>query len=125
MAEPEWEALWELAENRRGRLGYRFVEEATRTQATSRELHDRAALALHAAVGLDEERRGEVEELLLARLDDPALGDEQKRDLTLTASAWDGLSSPAAARMAQRLIQAIKDTEDPYACLCWRRACRH
>jgi hypothetical protein len=115
MAEPEWEALWELAANRRGRLGYRFVEEASRTPGTSRQLRDRAAPALHAAVGLDEERRAEVEALLLARLDDLALGDEQKGDLALAASAWDGLSSPAAGRTARQLAQASKDANDPTA----------
>src|SRR5262249_58406918 len=86
MTEPEWEALWELAANRRGRLGYRFVEEASRTPATSRQLRDRAPVALPAAVGLDERRRAEVEALLLSRMDGPALGDEQKTDLALAAS---------------------------------------
>ncbi len=57
MTEPEWEALWELATHRRGRLGYRFVEEASRTPGASRQLRDRASLALPAAVGLDAERR--------------------------------------------------------------------
>src|SRR6202035_3355447 len=93
MTDPEREALWELSINRPGRLGYRFVEEASRTPVTSRQLRDRADLALPAAVGLDAERRAEVNALLLARLDDPALGDEQKTDLALAASAWDGLSS--------------------------------
>ena len=46
MTEPEWEALWELASNRRGRLGYRFVEEATRSPGPIRQLRDRAGLAL-------------------------------------------------------------------------------
>ena len=57
MTDIEWDALWELARNRDGRVGYRFVEEASRTAGTSRQLHDRAALALPAAVGLDERRR--------------------------------------------------------------------
>ena len=56
IAEPEWEALWELATNRRGRLGYRFIEEASRTPAASRQLRGRAALVFHAVVGLDEAR---------------------------------------------------------------------
>ncbi|HKI33425.1 MAG TPA: serine/threonine-protein kinase, partial [Gemmataceae bacterium] len=115
VTEPEWEALWELATNRRGRLGYRFVEEASRTPATSRQLRDRASLALSAAVGLDAERRAEVEAVLMARLDDPALGDEQKRDLALAASAWDGLSNSAARRTAKQLTRAITDARDPRA----------
>jgi tRNA A-37 threonylcarbamoyl transferase component Bud32 len=110
MTDPEWEALWELARNRSGRLGYRSVEEACRTPATSRQLRDRASVALPAAVGLDEERRAEVEALLLARLDDPALSAEHKTDLVLALSAWDGLSGPAAARLLSR---ALADAKDP------------
>ena len=114
-SQPEWEALWELAANRRGRLGYRFVEEASRTPATSRQLRDRAPVALPAAVGLDERRRAEVEALLLSRMDDPALGDEQKTDLALAASRWDGLTSSGAARTARQLTRAMRDTKDPLA----------
>ena len=40
----------------------------------------------------------------MARLDDPALGDEQKTDLALAATAGDGLSSAAADRMALQLL---------------------
>jgi hypothetical protein len=115
MTEPEWEALWELATNHRGRLGYRFVEEASRSLLTSRQLRDRAALALSVAVGLDEARRAEVEALLMARLDDPTLGDEQKQDLALAASALDRLSRPAAARTARQLTRALTDAKGPDA----------
>ena len=112
MTEPEWEALWELATNRPGRVGYRFVEEASRTPVTSRQLRDRAALALPAAVGLDAECRGEVEKLLLARLADAALGAEQKRDLTLALSAWDGLSGPGTVGITRQLVAVLTDTND-------------
>jgi tRNA A-37 threonylcarbamoyl transferase component Bud32 len=115
MSEPEWEALWDLALNRRGRVRYRFVEEASRTPVTSRQLRDRAALALHAAVGLDEQRRAEVEALLVARLDDPTLGDEQKTDLALAASRWDGLTNNGAARTAWQLTRAMRDSKEPRA----------
>jgi hypothetical protein len=117
MTEPEWEALWELAANRRGRLGYRFIEEASRTPANSRQLKGRAALALCTAVGLDGERRNDVEALLLARLDDPALSAAHKLDLALAASAWDGLSSSAAIRTARQLTPALSDARDSEAVL--------
>jgi serine/threonine protein kinase len=115
MTEPEWVALWELAKDRSGRLGYRFVEEASRGPVSSRQLRDRAASALLAAVGLDAERRGGVEALLMARLDDPTLGDEQKRDLALAASAWDGLGSSAALRTARQLARAMQDPKNVVA----------
>jgi hypothetical protein len=87
VTEPEWGVLWQLAANRRGRLGYRFVEEASSSPVTTRQLRNRAALALSAAVGLDEQQRAEVEALLLARLDDPTLGAEQKTDVALAMAA--------------------------------------
>src|SRR5438045_120134 len=61
MADPEWVALWDLAESRPGRVGYRFVEDATRAPETTRQLRDRAALALHAAVGPSPNPREQVE----------------------------------------------------------------
>src|SRR5262249_33446342 len=109
----EWEALWELATNRSGRLGYRFAEVAAREAATSRPLRDRAARALHAAVGLDPRQRDEVEALLLARLDDPALAAEQKTDLALAAAAWDALSVSAARRTARQLVQELAAPTNP------------
>ena len=112
VTDTEWDAVWELAANRSGRLGYRFVEEASAKPGSSRQLRDRAALALSAAVGLDERRRAEVEALLLARLDDPALGDGQKADLALALAAWDGLSRPGATRTARQLTAAMKDNKD-------------
>jgi tRNA A-37 threonylcarbamoyl transferase component Bud32 len=112
MAETEWKALWDLATNRHA-LGYRVVEEASREAATSRQLRDRAALVLSTAVGLDEQRRAEVEALLLARLADQALGDEQKADLALAASAWDGLTSSAAVTIGKRFLDALNNAKDP------------
>jgi hypothetical protein len=112
MTDPEWESLWELAVNRQGRLGYRFVEEASRTPVTTRQLRDRAAIALAAAVGLDELRRVEVESLLVARLEDPALRDGHKVDLRIAACAWDGFSASAAARPVRQLIETMEHTDD-------------
>jgi hypothetical protein len=109
MTDPEWEALWELTMNRRPRLGYRFVEEASKGPVTSRQLRDRAASALHAAVGLDDEARGRAEGLLLTRLDDDALADDQKTDLALTAADWGALSSKGALRASAHLIRALTD----------------
>jgi len=115
IAETEWHALWELARNRDGRVGYRFVEEASRTPGTSRQLRDRAQLALPAAVGLEESRRANVEKLLLARLADPALGAEHKKDLALALSVWDGLRDAGASITARQLIVSMTQTNDATA----------
>jgi tRNA A-37 threonylcarbamoyl transferase component Bud32 len=112
VTDPEWEALWELAVNRRDRMGYRFLEEAARTPVTSRQLRNRAELALSAAVGLDEQTRAEVEAWFVARLEDPALPEDEKTDLALAAAAWSGLGSSAAVPVARQLFRAMKDTAD-------------
>jgi hypothetical protein len=112
---PRAPLLWELAVNRPGRLGYCFVEEASLGLVTSRQLRDRAAFALPAAVGLDLKVRDEVEALLLARLDDASVGAEHQTALAQAAAGWDGLSSVAASRTAWRLVQAMKNTKEPSA----------
>jgi hypothetical protein len=114
MTDDEWEALWQLATDNGGRLGYRFVKEAAQGPVTSRQLRDRAAPALVAAVGLDKGRRAEVEKLLLARLEEPAVGAEQKRDLALALAALGGLSNPAATRTAQELTRAWREETDAF-----------
>jgi hypothetical protein len=112
MTEPEWEAMWRLATDNGGRLGYRFVEEAARGGVSSRQLRDRAAPALAAAVGLDEGRRAEAERLLLAQLDDAGVGAEQKRDLALALAALGGLSGPALGPTARELTRALREESD-------------
>ena len=112
--------LWEVARHRDGHLRFRFVEEASRTSKTSRQLRARAALALHAAVGLDSDRRDQVEGLLLARLDDPTLEQAQKLDLALAASAWEALSVAGSRRTARELGQEMSRTKGsaaPAQCL--------
>jgi tRNA A-37 threonylcarbamoyl transferase component Bud32 len=111
MTDGEWKALWELATQRRGRLGYRFAEEAARTPLTSRQLRNRGALALHSAVGLDEHRRAEVEALLLARLKDPALTEEHRTYLAMAAAAWEGLGRQAAVPAARQLTRFLKESK--------------
>jgi tRNA A-37 threonylcarbamoyl transferase component Bud32 len=111
VTDPEWEALWELAVNRRGRLGYRFVEEAARTPVTRRQLLNRADLALSAAVRLNEQTRAEVEAWFVGRLEDPVLPQDEKTDLALAAAAWSGFRSRAAVPVAQQLCRAMKDTK--------------
>jgi serine/threonine protein kinase len=124
LSDTEIEDLAELGETPDEKLRLQFVEEALRTPRTTRQLRDRAPLALHAVVGLDERRRAEVEALLLARLEDPMLGDEQKTDLALAVSRWDGRTNSGAARTARQLTRAMKDAKDPYALRSWCGACR-
>jgi hypothetical protein len=108
LTDPEIKNLWELVENRGDHLWYRFVEESLRSPVTTRQLNVRKVLALHAAVGLDPDRRAEVERLLLEHLNDPALRDEERGDVALVAVALGGLRPAAAADVAQTLRQAMK-----------------
>jgi tRNA A-37 threonylcarbamoyl transferase component Bud32 len=113
LTEPEIEALWELVEDRSGRLGPRLVEEALRSPKTIRQLKVRAEPALQAAVGLDEGKRAQVARLLAERMQDPHLDDGQRADLVLTPIALEELKPEGAARVAQALTQAMAKTDDP------------
>src|ERR1051326_4170197 len=106
----EQDALWELATNRRGRLGYRVVEEATSSAANSRRLR-KCTPALSVAVGLDLQTRDDVEALLCSRLDDAAISDEQKLDLAFVLSSWDDVSTPGAARALAYLMSCASQPE--------------
>jgi hypothetical protein len=107
----ELDAMWELSRSASARLSARFIDEATRTPLNIQKLRTRAFLVLPAAAGLDMKRREAVEKALLARLDDATLANDQKRDLALAASQWDGLSRAGAARAAQQLNHDIKNAD--------------
>src|SRR5262249_35197333 len=53
---PETEALWELASQQSESVRQRFVSQALQQPVFTRQLRNRAQLALHAAVGLDVQR---------------------------------------------------------------------
>lgn len=59
----EADAFWELATRRDTDLGYRFLEQTTRTPSTSKQLEIRAEYALHAAIGLDKSLRDQADRL--------------------------------------------------------------
>jgi hypothetical protein len=113
IGDTEWAALWEVATTPNGRLCRRFIEELSRTPSTSRQFRDRAAVALHAAVGLDRRRRAEVEALLIRRIEDPDVDDLQTTDLALAAAGWDGLSDNGAGPVAWALTRVMADWRYP------------
>jgi hypothetical protein len=81
----------------------------------TRQLRDRANLALHATVGLDERLREVVEGLLVERLQQEAAPEAQRTDLALVAASLESLGPRAAAAAWQTLIQARSKTTDPVA----------
>jgi hypothetical protein len=83
LSDPECEALWELACSSEGELRVRFVEEALRGPVQARQLKERAAYALQAALVLDSGRRARVEVMLGERLRARGVTAEQRRDVAL------------------------------------------
>jgi hypothetical protein len=106
LTNPEIEVLWELAGIGNPKVLDRFVEVASRSPMTSRQLRNGAAHALHAAVGLNPEKRQWVERLLQKRLQE-TLDLEQKADLAVAAVALGDLTPETAAVVAEILVAAL------------------
>ncbi len=115
LLDAEISALWQVAEGRGERQWDRFVREALRTPETTRQLRNHAGPALHAALGLDPERRAAVELFLLQRIQDTTLGDEQRSDVALTAVALENQAPASTAAFAAVLAQAMSKTTDANA----------
>jgi serine/threonine-protein kinase len=113
LTDPEIKVLWELAQSRSERLGYRFVQEALSDPVTTRQLSVRAKWALHAAVGLNGKKRARVERLIIEHLTDSKLGPRHRADLAMAATALRDLTPAAAARVGQTFTLAIAKTTDP------------
>jgi hypothetical protein len=112
LTDPEVDALWELSAQRSRRVRYRFVAEALRGPATTRQLESRSGPALHAAVGLDAGLRAEVERALAERLGEPALTEEERTDVALVAGSELDLPPEDAARAGRVLTQALARKPD-------------
>src|SRR5262249_61133723 len=113
--DPEVEALWELASQESSGVRRRFVSEALAKPVFSRQLRNRASLAVHAAVGLDTQQREAVEQLLLERLQDAALPEDQRTDVALVAAVLGDLGPRVAAAAGQTLSQAMSEASDDSA----------
>jgi hypothetical protein len=99
----EIDVLWELVENPGERLWYRFVEESLRTPVTTGKLRTRKDLAFHAALGLDLDKRDQVEKLLVGRLQRSDLDEGQRTDEALFMLTLGNLT-PAAQATVTRVL---------------------
>ena len=115
LTEPEVEALWELARQRPRGLGRRFVAEALRDGQKTRQLRNRAAIALHAAVGLDERERAEVEDMLCQALRNESLSEEQRRDVALTILDGNPLGHRASSEAIHFICEGVNRNSDLYS----------
>jgi tRNA A-37 threonylcarbamoyl transferase component Bud32 len=109
LLDPEIKVLWELAGHQGERLGYRVVERALEGPEYTRQLKNRAAPILHAAVGMREPQRAVVERLLIERLQHPALTREQRADLALAAIQLGGLTPKGARCVGSSLTQLMAE----------------
>ncbi len=112
LTDPEIEALWQLAENRGKNIWSFFVAEAIRGPVTTRQLFLRAEYGLHAAVGLDLDKRQRVEQLLVAKLQEPNLAEAQRFHLALLAASLGGLSAKASDVVARVMEPALLTKAD-------------
>ena len=98
-------AFWQIAELRRDVVPLMFLEEAARTPLACEQLECRAEYALHAAVGLDPERHGAVERMLLSRLSKPETQGKHAVSLAVAIASTD-FASPEAAAISARVLAA-------------------
>jgi hypothetical protein len=82
------------------------VEDAVRGPVTTWQLQLRAEVALHAAVGLEPDKRAQVEEVLINKLQDPDLPEAQRTDLAVVAAMLGDLSARASGEVARTLSPA-------------------
>jgi hypothetical protein len=108
----ELDALWELAESPSDRVRLLFIEQAFPRAGTARQLRNRAELALHAAVGLDRQRRERVEAILLRHLRDDAASLSLREEVALAAAQAN--SSPELVAAAARLLSEALDKETDF-----------
>src|SRR5262249_32257182 len=101
LTDPEIRALWELASAPDASLRLRVGGEALPEPRTMRRARDSAGYALHAAAGVDEDRRERVEQILAAALRSGKWKGEPMVDLTLALVSLDGLSRSTASLLVQ------------------------
>jgi hypothetical protein len=109
LSDPEIDALWELASSPEERLGVRFVEEALRGPMQTRQLKDRAAYALQAAVRLDDARRRRVEQVLGEYLQTRGISREERLDVAQVLAQADIQDSALAGKVVVTLIEAMSE----------------
>jgi tRNA A-37 threonylcarbamoyl transferase component Bud32 len=111
----EVDALWELAESPSDRVRMLFVENAVATLGKARQLRNRAELALHAIIGLDRQRRVQMEGILLGRLRDASMSLDIRKEIAL-AVAQANPSSELAVSAARFLSEALVQETDSNVC---------
>jgi hypothetical protein len=105
--EAEFKALKELAGSTNARLGVRLVAEALDDPERTQQLRARGTLALQAAIGLDLDRRQQIEELLHARLIAPDTPEGQQLDIVSLIVLLGGVRPETARDAANLLVRRL------------------
>jgi tRNA A-37 threonylcarbamoyl transferase component Bud32 len=114
LSDPEIDSLWELASTKEDRLRLRFVQEALRGPVTMRQLKDRAAVAMQAAVGLDSGTRTQMQHLLGKRLEAKGIESDEQAVVALTLAHLGVNDQSVAGRTITILTQAMGQTTHPH-----------
>jgi hypothetical protein len=115
LIDPEIKVLWELAGHQGEPLVDRVLERALQGPEYTRQLKNRAEATFHAALALRASQRAEVEQLLMKRLQDPAITQQQRTDLALATIELGGLTPRAVRCTGSALLKAMAKTTDPNA----------
>ncbi len=120
LSQPEVEALWRLAGTSNERLRLRFLEEALRTETTASQLRHRAEWFVHAAVGLDPQRRAAAEQLLAEGMRDPDKSLRHRTEIAWVALELSERGSPIQRASAEVIRQGWAAEENPNLRDTWR-----
>jgi hypothetical protein len=114
LSDSEIVMLWDLATTQEERLRPRVVQVALENAVFTRQLKDRGAFALHAAVGLDKKRRSQVEALLTQALEEKENPQDQV-NVALCLAQLGGLERSLARRSVALFLQAMSGTTNRFA----------
>jgi tRNA A-37 threonylcarbamoyl transferase component Bud32 len=120
LSEPEAEALWDLAQAAQERLRLCCLQEAIRTESTAIQLRSRAEYFVHAAVGLDRERRARAAQLLAEGMVAPARSLRHRTEIAWACLEVSESGSPIERASAEVIAQGLAAEEDRNRRATWR-----
>jgi hypothetical protein len=112
----ELDALWDLARSPSDsdRVRVLFIEKALARPETAEQLKQRSELAVHAAVGLDPQRRQRVLELLLPLLRDKGQDWRKRETCVALGIALDETEKEFALEAAKTTLEAMAKDIEPH-----------
>jgi tRNA A-37 threonylcarbamoyl transferase component Bud32 len=120
LSQPEVDALWRLAGTPHERVRLRFIDEALRTEATAAQLRHGGARFIHAAVGLDPQRRDLTEQVLVEGMRDPNRSLRARTEIGWIVLGLSDWGSATHRESAEVISQGLAAEEDPKLRNAWR-----